>query len=414
MRAKLSRRSISNLQPQERPYECRDTELKGFLIRVQPSGRMAWFYQYRTVTGKQTRLKLGDYPGLSPDGARRVALGRAAEAARGVDLVERKRATRLEGERLRTSTLSAFLIARYEPWARAHLKSGDFQIARLRSDFADHLDKPMSAFNAAFVEAERQKWRKTGLSPRSINRDMQRLQGVLSRAVEWGVLSAHPFTGTVKPMKVDKTGRVRFLSPEEEVALRRALVNRDERLIRARTSFNVWRGCRGRKLLPERSGVFLDHLHPMTLLSLNTGLRRGELLSLKWQAVNFSARLLTVVAASAKSGNTRRIPLNVEALHVLSAWRERHPGRGGSDLVFPSSDGRLMLRIDTSWRSVVVAAGLVDFRFHDLRHSFASKLVQAGIDLYSVKELLGHSEIAMTERYAHLAPDGLARAVAAI
>ena len=70
-----------------------------------------------------------------------------------------------------------------------------------------------------------------------------------------------------------------------------------------------------------------------------------------------------------------------------------------------------MKSIATSWRSLMVAAKLKNFRLHDCRHHFASKLVQAGVDLYTVKELLGHSEIAMTERYSHLAPDNLRLAV---
>jgi site-specific recombinase XerD len=73
-----------------------------------------------------------------------------------------------------------------------------------------------------------------------------------------------------------------------------------------------------------------------------------------------------------------------------------------------------MSRIDTAWRSLMKAARLKNFRLHDTRHHFASKLVQAGVDLYTVKALLGHSEIAMTERYSHLAPDNLRKAMEAI
>jgi site-specific recombinase XerD len=70
-----------------------------------------------------------------------------------------------------------------------------------------------------------------------------------------------------------------------------------------------------------------------------------------------------------------------------------------------------MDNINRSWRNVSKAAKLADFKFHDLRHSFASKLVQSGVDLYAVKELLGHSELSMTEKYSHLAPDNLRAAV---
>lgn len=233
---------------------------------------------------------------------------------------------------------------------------------------------------------------------------------MLSRAVEWGILDKHPLAG-LKPLKADKTGRVRFLTAEEEGALRQALETREEGLRAARARFNAWREERGMRPLPEREGEYLDHLRPLVILALNTGLRRGELLGLTWGMVNLAGKMLTVSAATAKSGHTRRVPLNSEALEVLTAWQARL-GRPPADAyVFAGHDGERMKRIDTSWESLMKAAKLKNFRLHDCRHHFASKLVQAGVDLYTVKELLGHSEIAMTERYSHLAPDNLRAAV---
>jgi integrase len=416
MRAKLNQRTVSALQPSGAPYDVRDTSIAGFLLRVQPKsqkspdGRRAWFYQYRTRQGDQTRIKLGDFPGLSAEAARAMALEHATDAGKGVDLVARKRAERAEGERAKHRTLAAFLDNRYEPWAKAHLKSAAFQISRLRSDFAAWLERPMGDLNTFAIEGMRQRWRKAGMQPRSINRDVQRLQSVLSRAVEWGVLIKHPLAG-LKPLKADKTGRVRFLTAEEEAALREALRTREEGLRQARIRFNAWRVARGKKPLPEREGDYLDHLRPLVIVSLNTGLRRGELLGLTWGSVNFSGRMLTVTAATAKSGHTRRVPLNAEALEVLTAWHQRQGKPKADALVFRGHDGERMKRIDTSWESLMKAAKLKNFRLHDCRHHFASKLVQAGVDLYTVKELLGHSEIAMTERYSHLAPDNLRAAV---
>ena len=125
---------------------------------------------------------------------------------------------------------------------RAHLKSLRFQLARLRSDFADYARPPLHAFTSFMIEGTRQKWKKAGMQPRSINRDIQRLQSVLSRAVEWGVLDRHPFTG-LKPMKADKTGRVRFLTSDEETALREAFETREDKLEQARIRFNTLAHC---------------------------------------------------------------------------------------------------------------------------------------------------------------------------
>lgn len=413
MASKLTKRVIESLSPREKPYEERDTELRNFLVRIEPGGTKAFWYTYRLAGGRKgkfQRYRLGTYSSLSPEGARALAQTVAGDIARGIDPQARRKAERDQVERDRHSTLRAFLDGRYEPWAQTHLKSAVFQLARLRSDFADQLDEALHSFHVFTIEGVRQRWKKAGLKPRSINRDIQRLQSVLSRAVDWGVLDRHPLAG-LKPLKADKTGRVRFLTGEEEAALRKALADREQRLREARIRFNTWRITRGKEPLPDREGDYLDHLRPLVLLALNTGLRRGELLGLRWGAVNFDAKLLTVVAETAKSGHTRRVPLNAEAFAVLSAWHGRR-GKPGSDvLVFPASHGERMTRIDTAWESLMKAAALKNFRLHDCRHHFASKLVQSGVDLYTVKELLGHSEIAMTERYAHLAPDNLRAAV---
>ena len=309
---KLTKRAIDALSVRERPYDVRDEDLRGFLVRVEPSGRRSFFLDYR-LRGKRNRYRLGVYPNLSAEGARGIAQTVAGDIARGTDPQARRKAERVQTARERLSTLRAFLDGRYEPWARAHLKSASFQLARLRSDFAEYLDQPLHSFNPFMVEGMRQRWKKAGMLPRSINRDIQRLQSILTRAVEWGVLDLHPLKG-LKPMKADKTGRVRFLTAQEEATLRKALADREEKLRQARIRFNTWRIARGRKPLPERDGDLLDHIRPLVLVALNTGLRRGELLGLTWGSVNFSAKLLTVTAATAKSGHTRRVPLNIEAL----------------------------------------------------------------------------------------------------
>jgi integrase len=411
--ANLTKRVVQGLRPNEKPYEVRDTDLRDFLVRVEPGGTKSFFFVYRLAggrKGKRKRYRLGVFPNLSPDGARVIAKKIAGDVANGIDVQARRVGEREQAGRDRLSTLRAFLRDRYEPWAKIHLKSGDFQLARLRSDFAGWLDRPMSDLNTFAIEGMRQRWKKGGMQPRSINRDIQRLQSVLSRAKEWGVLNTHPLAG-LKPLKADRTGRVRFLTAAEERALREALEKREERLRQSRERFNAWRAARHKEPLPVREGNLLDHLRPLVLIALNTGLRRGELLGLTWEAVNFPAKLLTVTSATAKSGHTRRIPLNGEALAVLKAWHDRQAKPGADALVFPGHEGERMARIDTSWRSLMKVAGLKDFRLHDCRHHFASSLVQAGVDLYTVKELLGHSEIAMTERYSHLAPDNLRRAV---
>ena len=154
--------------------------------------------------------------------------------------------------------------------------------------------------------------------------------------------------------------------------------------------------------------MYGDHLTPMVLLSLNTGLRRGELFSLHWKDIAMHTKTLTVRGETAKTKQTRHLPLNAEALQVLMAW---HQQSAGEDLVFPGKNGQRLDNVRKAWAGVLTAAGIVGFRWHDLRHTFASKLVMAGVPLNTVRELLGHTTPAMTLRYAHLAPDHKASAV---
>jgi integrase len=407
---KLTKRFVDALKPTERAYERRDTEVTGFVCRVQPTGTKTFWLAYPFNGKRGPRFRLGQYPSVSVEGARALARAAAGDVAKGIDPQVRRQAERVQLGRDRLANLRVFLKEKYEPWAIAHLKSAAVQLQRIRSDFADRLDKPMTGLHPLAVEGIRQGWRKNGKKPRTIERDIQRIQGVLSHAVQCGVLDRHPFKGALKKMQYDKVGRVRFLSAEEEAALRAALTTREDRLRAERVSFNTWRIERHREPLPERSGELLDHLKPMVLLALNTGMRRGELFSLKWSEVDLAAGIVTVRAESAKSGQTRRIPLNTEAAAALTTWHKRHTD-AGNGFVFPGVDGARLTNITKSWAGVVKSAKLVKFNFHDLRHSFASKLVQRGTDLNTVRELLGHSEIKTTLIYSHLSPDNLRAAV---
>ena len=116
----------------------------------------------------------------------------------------------------------------------------------------------------------------------------------------------------------------------------------------------------------------------------------------------------SVEGAGAKNAQTRHVPLNPEAFEALTAWWRQG---WGEDHVFPGRDHRRLVNIDKAWRAVLRDAKIDNFRFHDLRHSFGSDLVDADVPLYVVKTLMGHSTLAITERYAHLADNKLQDAV---
>jgi len=112
---------------------------------------------------------------------------------------------------------------------------------------------------------------------------------------------------------------------------------------------------------------------------LHTGVRRGELFALTWQSVELQSGRITVYGATAKSGRTRHIPLNTEALDTLRGWQDQAANKAG--LVFPAKNGAAFNNVRRSWEGVLKSANITRFRWHDLRHTFASKLVMAGVDL---------------------------------
>jgi len=409
MLLKLTKTVVANLQPASKPYDARDADLTGLLLRVHPTGRKVWYFEYR-LHGRRTRAQLGVHPGLSPDGARVLAKKSVGKLAEGIDIQKEREQEQQRAARDRVSTLRAFLDERYESWALAHLKTGKEQLERIRSDFKTWLDLPMASLSPFQVEIWRRSEMKRGKKPVTVNRDLQRVRAALARAVDWGLLEKHPIAA-VKPLKTDRRGRVRYLSDAEESALRLALIARENGLREARERFNAWRHARGLPTLPPRSEHYVDHVQPMVLLAMNTGLRRGELLSLQWRHVNLAGKTITVVAASAKTGQTRYIPLNREAFDVISQWKAQADHSDLDDYVFAVTRGKRMGSVSTAWESVAKEAKLADFRFHDLRHSFASRLVMSGVALNTVRELLGHTSLEMTLRYSHLSPDNLATAV---
>ena len=257
------------------------------------------------------------------------------------------------------------------------------------------------------------KWRtermNIGRSKQTVNVDIATFKAALSKAVEWEILDENPLR-KLKLLQVDHHPSVRYLSVDEEQQLRKTLMDRETKVRLARDNANHWRDDRGYSLLPTISAdKFADHLRPMVLLSINTGIRQGELFSLTWEDIDFKQATITIAGYKAKSGKTRYVPLNSESMSILQTWFQQANDKTG--LVFPSQTKNPFDNVRKSWQKVTKQANTEHFRWHDLRHHFASKLVMAGVDLNTVRELLGHSDIKMTLRYAHLAPAHKANAV---
>jgi integrase len=150
----------------------------------------------------------------------------------------------------------------------------------------------------------------------------------------------------------------------------------------------------------------------MVLVSLYSGIRRGSLFGLKWGDIDFFTKTMTIRADNDKPEKTHRFPMNSVVFDTLTKWREQNLPVKDDALIFPSPiSGEELNNVKKSWATVLKEAQIENFRWHDMRHDFASQLVMKGIDLNTVRELMGHADMKMTMRYAHLAPSSKLKAV---
>lgn len=208
-------------------------------------------------------------------------------------------------------------------------------------------------------------------SPATVNRLLSVLSKIFSLATDAEIVDSNPCR-KVRKFRLNNQ-RLRVLSPEEETRLLAALENS--------------------KLVKQ-----------IVVFALNTGLRRGEIFSLKWSDVDFERGMIQI--RESKSNKGRAVPMNSTIRTLLRSLKRK------SEYVFPSpkTGGRLN-QIKRSFRRAVMEAGIVDFRFHDLRHTAATRMADAGADPFTLMKILGHSDIRMTARYTHATDVALKRAV---
>lgn len=221
-----------------------------------------------------------------------------------------------------------------------------------------------------------------GVAAATVNRELALLSAAINYANrEWDWQLPNPVVG--RKLR-EPEGRVRWITHAEAVALLAAA---------------------------ERAGQ-APHLPDFIRLALNTGMRRGELLWLEWRRVDLQRGLVFLEAEHTKTKRRRSVPLNMEArMALIRRARYRAEHCPDSPWVFCRRDGGRITEVKRSFATACARAGVAGFRVHDLRHTCAAWLVSAGVPLSEVRDLLGHTSVVMTERYAHLAPENVRAAV---
>ena len=381
----------------DKPIWITDSEVQNLKLYVGTSGKKVWYLYYRDKDGKKASKKLGSFDALTVAQARDMAKDVGGRIVRGENVKKEKPSPKM--------TYGEYLSSFYEPWVVSNRRTGRETMQILNSTFGFLLSQPIEDFSALELEQWRTKRINDGSKAATINRLVVALKASINWAVEREIIKENPIA-KLRPLREDDSDKkIRYLSYEERERLYAALNAREERMKAERDNHNKWLEEREMALSPDlKDCAFVDHLKPMVIVSLNTGIRQGSLFQLRWNDIDFQEEILSVPPLAEKTGKLLHIPMNFEVKETLKAWHKQTHGKD-TGLVFPSpKTGGKMDNCKSAWENLLREASIENFRWHDMRHDFASQLVMKGVDLNTVRELMGHADIKMTLRYAHLAP----------
>jgi integrase len=347
-----------------------DTDQRGFMLEVRASGGKTYYQRYTDERGRERQYKIGPADAITLEQARKKARMILAQALLGADPQEKRKELRA------IPTLAALVRDRYLPHVKSYKRSWCTDETVLRIHILPRLGVvPVDEINGTMIAELLQQMRDKGYASGTTNRVLILLRYIFNLARKWKVpgVRENPTFGLSTAPDVQ---RERFLTPEETQRLI-ASINVDENRVAAQA----------------------------ILLLLLTGARRNEITHAKWDYVDWEKRSLLVPIS--KTGRPRTIALNGQALALLRAITPLP----GNPYIFPSPvTGRPSASLHFPWVRIRERAMLDDVRLHDLRHSYASFLVNNGVSLYVVQGLLGHTQPRTTQRYAHLAQDTLLEA----
>ncbi len=360
--------STASCPAQSRRIDLFDEKTKGLVLEVRPSGGKTYYLRYLDQRSRSRQVKLADVRDVTLAQARQLADSTRNKIAMGIDPIAEKTVLRS------VPTLEDFFYQRYMKYVKGYKRSWDTDESLFRNHVMPligkkHLDEVSKDDIISMLHGRRA----DGAALGSANRLVILMRYMFNLALKWEVpgITKNPASGVT--LFEDPPTKERFLTVEEAQRLYSSV--------------------------QDSENSMLQYIVPMLIL---TGARRSEVIRAQWS--DFDMLKLSWRIPFTKAGRPRHVPMSDGVIRLL----ESIPRMTGCPFVFPNPKTKKpFVSIYYSWHTARTQAGLADVRLHDLRHSFASFLVNNGRSLYEVQKILGHTQIKTTQRYAHLSQDTL-------
>ena len=352
----------------KRKCDLFDSNCKGLMLEIRATGGKTYYLRYQDARGRTRQLRLALEQDVTLLQARKLAEKKRNLIALGQDPCEEKEQAK------KVPTFASFIEDQYLPYVKSYKRSWDTDVSLLKNHllprFSNRYMDEITRQDIVKMHSDR---KASGAAAGSANRLLIMMRYIFNLAVRWEVpgIKANPTKGV--PLMEENNKKERYLSVDEAQRLYDAV-------------------CKSQNTM-------LQYIVPMLIL---TGARKREVLDAKWEDFDLTRRIWRIPMS--KSGKARRVPLSDGALNILSTM----PRDMSCKWTFPNPDTKKpFVSIFCAWDTARKSVGLGDVRVHDLRHSHASFLVNAGRTLYEVQHILGHTQVKTTQRYAHLSHDTL-------
>ena len=352
----------------KKKIELFDIASKGLSLEVRATGGKTYYQRYRDSRRRIRQIKLGDERDLSLADARLLANKIGRQVAMGEDPLEEKQLART------VPTFADFIADQYLPYIKTYKRSWETDVSLLKNHLLPRFGKKyMDEITRQEIIKMHADRKASGAAAGSANRLLIMMRFIFNLALRWEVPGIKTNPCKSVPLLEENNKRERYLSVEEAQKLYEAVCASDNKMLR--------------------------FIVPMLIL---TGARKREVLDAKWDDFDLARKVWRIPIT--KSGKSRRVPLSDGALTLLATM----PRKFDCPWAFANPDtGKPYVSIFCAWNSARKKVGLEDICIHSLRHSHASFLINAGRTLYEVQNILGHSQVKTTQRYAHLSQDTL-------